>query len=390
MNQPRQNHTVTRSDKIYRRLLWLYPQSHRRAYGQPMAQLFHDQCIVAWGQRRWPGVVSLWFRVLPDLIITSLREHLLNLKGTRTMSEKIADLVSRHSTPTQVFVRVFAVVFLLILLTCVVVTFILPNSYASTARIKIENHATADKVESYDPYFIQTEFEVIQSEVILSKVIEELDLNTVWGKKYADGEKLKTSETVGLLKARMDLRPIRSTSLIDIRVFSDDPAEASRLANGITEAYRSYREGNARRNAAQVSKNRETELRTAEKKAAEAEAIVARVRKDLNIPTPEPSPAELQASYPPYWSAKLEAAEANRMFESLKLVKIGESDSTFSPELEVVERAVPGLRPVRPNKPLNIVLGIVVGSVLAAGAGLLAAVIAMMVRSKATRQAAIT
>lgn len=183
MNQPRQNHAVTRSDKIYRRLLWLYPQSHRRAYGQPMAQLFHDQCIVAWGQRRWPGVVSLWFRVLPDLIITSLREHLLNLKGTRTMSEKIADLVSRHSTPTQVFVRVFAVVFLLILLTCVVVTFILPNSYASTARIKIENHATADKVESYDPYFIQTEFEVIQSEVILSKVIEELDLNTVWGKK---------------------------------------------------------------------------------------------------------------------------------------------------------------------------------------------------------------
>ena len=53
---------------------------------------------------------------------------------------------------------------------------------------------------SYDPYFIQTEFEVIQSEVILGKVIEDLDLNNEWGKKYANGEPLKTSETIALLK----------------------------------------------------------------------------------------------------------------------------------------------------------------------------------------------
>jgi len=39
----------------------------------------------------------------------------------------------------------------------------------------------------YDPYFIQTEFELIQSEVILGKVIEELNLNVEWGKKYNAG-----------------------------------------------------------------------------------------------------------------------------------------------------------------------------------------------------------
>lgn len=306
------------------------------------------------------------------------------------MSEKIADLVSRHSTPTQVFVRVFAAVFLLILLVCVAVTFILPESFASTARIKIENHATADKPAGYDPYLIQTEFEVIQSEVILSKVIEALDLNTVWGKKYSGGAKAKTSECLALLKSRMDLRPVRNTDLVDIRVFSEDAAEAARLANGITEAYRSYREGNSRRYTTEARKSRENDLRTAEKKAATAEAIVARVRKDLNIPAPEPSAAELQANYPPYWTAKLEAAEANRMFESLKLVKVGESDSTFSPSLLIVEHAVPGLRPVRPNKPVNIVLGIVVGSVLAAGVGILASVITMVVRSKTAKQAAAT
>ncbi len=173
-------------------------------------------------------------------------------------------------------------------------------------------------------------------------------------------------------------------------MFSDDAAEAALLANGITEAYRSYREGNSRHYTAEARKSRENDLRTAEKKAAAAEAIVARVRKDLNIPAPEPSAAELQANYPPYWTAKLEAAEAMRRVASLKLVEIGESVSSYSPSLEVVERAVPGLRPVRPNKPLNIVLGIVVGSVLAAGAGILAAVIALVVRSKAAKPVAAT
>ena len=60
----------------------------------------------------------------------------------------------------------------------------------------------------YDPYYIQTEFEVIQSEIVLNKVIEDLDLNTLWGRKYANGERLKTSESLsgclrgGLIFAR--------------------------------------------------------------------------------------------------------------------------------------------------------------------------------------------
>jgi uncharacterized protein involved in exopolysaccharide biosynthesis len=45
---------------------------------------------------------------------------------------------------------------------------------------------------AYDPYFIQTEFEIIQDRVVLGKVIEALNLNVEWGKKYFGGETLKT------------------------------------------------------------------------------------------------------------------------------------------------------------------------------------------------------
>ena len=131
---------------------------------------------------------------------------------------------------------VILAVFLLVVITATLVTFILPESYASTARIKIQGDDSditpiGDKQfmtrGGYDPYFIQTEFEVIQSKVILDKVIEQLNLNDVWAKKYGADSKLKTDETMILLKRVMDLRPVRNTSLIEIRVYSDKADEAA-------------------------------------------------------------------------------------------------------------------------------------------------------------------
>ncbi len=143
---------------------------------------------------------------------------------------------------------VILAVFLLVVITATLVTFILPESYSSVARIKIERDVSdipglAERQISgvYDPYFIQTEFEVIQSEQVLGKVVDLLNLNEAWGRKYRNGDKLKTSETVMLLKGRMALRPVRNTSLIEIRIYSDDKDEAAKLANAVAEVYRDYR-----------------------------------------------------------------------------------------------------------------------------------------------------
>src|SRR5438132_6208133 len=70
---------------------------------------------------------------------------------------------------------VILAVFLLVVITATLVTFILPESFASTARIKIERDQSdiqgmgtnPGMGGGYDPYFIQTEFELMQSEVIL-------------------------------------------------------------------------------------------------------------------------------------------------------------------------------------------------------------------------------
>jgi succinoglycan biosynthesis transport protein ExoP len=140
-------------------------------------------------------------------------------------------------------------VFLITAIIATAVTFILPESYASTCRIKVENDvndsagglSATPSMMPYDPYFIQTTFEIMSSSLVLSNVINTLNLNVEWGKKYFNGETLKTTETMGILRNRMALAPVRNTKLISITVYSDDPKEAARLANAIAEAYTNYR-----------------------------------------------------------------------------------------------------------------------------------------------------
>jgi uncharacterized protein involved in exopolysaccharide biosynthesis len=78
-----------------------------------------------------------------------------------------------------------------------------PNEYRAVVRIKVHREVQPAKPGDpvvYDPYFIQTEFEVIQSEVVLGKVVEKLGLASEWRKKRTVGDRLKPVEAIGLLK----------------------------------------------------------------------------------------------------------------------------------------------------------------------------------------------
>src|SRR5215467_1096601 len=105
---------------------------------------------------------------------------------------------------------VILAVFLLVVITATLVTFILPESYSSMARIKVErdqsdiSFMTDPRLTgTYDPYFIQNEFETIKSERVLSNVVASLSLNEDWGKKYNGGLTLKTYESIFRLKNMM-------------------------------------------------------------------------------------------------------------------------------------------------------------------------------------------
>jgi len=182
-------------------------------------------------------------------------------------------------------------VFLITAIIATAVTFILPESYSSTCKIKVENDindsagglSATPSMMPYDPYFIQTTFEIMQSSLVLSNVISTLNLNVEWGKKYYNGEMLKTTETMEILKGRMGLAPVRNTKLISITVYSDDGKEAAVLANTIADAYKNYRLDTRRETAAKGLEVLEGQYMDESNQIHGAQQQIEGLRRDLGI-----------------------------------------------------------------------------------------------------------
>lgn len=77
MTQRREPRVVTLCDRVYRRLLGLYPAGFRREYGPQMAQVFRDACRAACARGGLRGVLWLWPRVVVDLVVNAGAERLI-------------------------------------------------------------------------------------------------------------------------------------------------------------------------------------------------------------------------------------------------------------------------------------------------------------------------
>ena len=174
----------------------------------------------------------------------------------------------------------------------------LTGNVTKTARIKVERDVTdvpgvsgqTDMTGIYDPYFVQTESEVIRSERILDQVIDRLKLNEAWAAKKGAGTPLKTSETRALLKKSLEISPERNSSLLDIKVKSDQPEEAAKIANTIAEVYTDYRRQQRVALIEGSTKGLKDGLVEQQKKIARAEAEMAQIEKSEKPQADTPLP----------------------------------------------------------------------------------------------------
>jgi uncharacterized protein involved in exopolysaccharide biosynthesis len=241
----------------------------------------------------------LWLYILLDLAKTSMLEHLQNLKQRPSIFNKMLLAFRHNPTLRNTFITLFGTVVVLVLGLSVLLAVLAPEQYQSMARIKVERTGSDNTPEayrrytvgSYDPYFIRKQFELIQSESVLSRVARKLDLAESWGKASGGGAPLTEAETTSLLRQRLDLRPVRNTSLIEVRVYSQNPKEAATIANVLAETYREFRSDQRRSGVG--------------------------------------------------------------------------TETLTSRSVQIVDTAVPALRPIRPNKPFTLFLGLFGGILLA-------------------------
>jgi Mg-chelatase subunit ChlD len=159
-----------------------------------------------------------------------------------------------------------------------------------SARLKVEKDAPdveglgAQRSTGYDPYWVQTEEEQIQSRSVLNKVAEKLNLNEAWGEKRG-GERLRPEDTLALLKKKTTVSTDPKTGLIDIKVKSESADEAARIANTIAEVYRDNRSSNRRQAAQRGVDTLEKELADQEQKIAQTlQEVEQRQKADTNGP----------------------------------------------------------------------------------------------------------
>jgi hypothetical protein len=64
------------SVRLYTAMLRLYPSAFRAEYGEPMAQLFRDNCRRAYRRAGAAALLILWLRTLADCLRTTLDEYM--------------------------------------------------------------------------------------------------------------------------------------------------------------------------------------------------------------------------------------------------------------------------------------------------------------------------
>jgi len=181
-------------------------------------------------------------------------------------------------------------VFLLTAVTTTVVTFTMPKTYMSLSRISIEKD-TSDIAPllgmqsgptAFDPYFIQTEFEKIQSQKVLDKVVAKCNLTEDW-KRLNGGNLLSTIEARKILKKAIDIRQFRNTSIIELRAYDRIPRKAQEIAQALAMVYQNHRKDAQTARVKEGIKALEGRKEETDKQILVMQANVDKLRTDLNI-----------------------------------------------------------------------------------------------------------
>lgn len=137
---------------------------------------------------------------------------------------------------------VILLTFLLVFMSALVITYVMPKRYESKAVVQVRPKGTGtilmpgvvtNNDREMGANFFPTEFEVIKAQKTLDEAIENLDLVNRWN---SDPESVRST-----LRGIVSAQNIRGTTLIEIRVRYNDPKDAQAIAKAVSEAYRERR-----------------------------------------------------------------------------------------------------------------------------------------------------
>ncbi len=212
---------------------------------------------------------------------------------------------------------------ILVVITGTVYTLLSPNIYASQVRISVSEDAPEinpfasqqSYYTSYNPYFLRTQFEIIQSKPIFDAVINRLNLQEEWG---VEGEKVPREVAMKILENSISVIQERDTTLIRIIVQRDDPDEAAQIANELAEVYRDSRLELANKSMRSALDKMDEALKDQSERVLAAEEKVQEIREKYNIATPGESTTDID-------DFQMQQLLSDRLLAQKIMVEAGES-----------------------------------------------------------------
>lgn len=188
---------------------------------------------------------------------------------------------------------------LLVVLAGIVVTFYTPKQYMASTLIQVKRDVSDVDVfrrepAMYDPLFLRTQFEIIQSSTVIQEVVTRLELSKKLAKAYKydnlPPEKI-FDKTVDLLSSDMRARQYRDTDLVEVQIKVQElgeedetaPQIAADIANTIAEVYRDQSLDRKRDAVQRALEALSHEIEEQDKKVDAAQAVVDKIRTENEI-----------------------------------------------------------------------------------------------------------
>lgn len=254
-------------------------------------------------------------------------------------------------------------------------TFMRP-AYRATALLMI-NQENAGKIEAH-PYasftaeedYYRTQYKLLESRSLLEKVYRQMDLN-----QY---EEFANPNGLTKLQKALKIAPITRSRLVEVSVGSYDPQLAQEIANTLVNTFVADNVSNRVFMGQDVIKA----LESTEKSAEEQELLNSMPQvvnsdfiKSLKQQSSQLSGqlARLSAKYTPQHPEVISVAkqlaavnaqintETRRMVQSIKIELSGQFSGN---NIRVIDPAITPKNPVRPRKLVNLLIGLLAGTVL--------------------------
>lgn len=219
-----------------------------------------------------------------------------------------------------------------------------PKLFVAIARLRLDAPSTAGepgRSGGYDPYFIQTEFEVIRSMTVLREVAERYGVAKA---VVGAGAPLSPEQATAWLRERLRVAQYRNTSLVEVQVAAGNALLAASLANGVVDV---YLDRSRARRAEKGMRERDIMERAAQDRRIEAEEVMAgRLQIEEKLAQLAPSDPARKQLGERVDSMRRDYEARRASYEALaeRIRELGLALQTSGGAGEVIDEAVPPLR----------------------------------------------